>query len=125
MNEAEQLNLFEIEAEDALEIYGTPEIPFLVVESGGTKAEPIGETTEQDRLLTAFAQTMDSEHRSEDWEWQFRFYDNNPDSPYERFRLGVAGLLKQGLIAVEGRNETGKYYSLTNAGLLSLPRPAL
>jgi len=30
---AEQLNLFEIEAEDSLAVYGTPDIPFIVVET--------------------------------------------------------------------------------------------
>jgi len=33
MYKAEQLNLFEIEPEDSLAVYGTPDIPFLVVTS--------------------------------------------------------------------------------------------
>ena len=33
MYKAEQLNLFEIEPEDSLAVYGTPDIPFLVVET--------------------------------------------------------------------------------------------
>ena len=33
MYKAEQLNLFEIEAEDSLAVYGTDSIPFLVVTS--------------------------------------------------------------------------------------------
>ena len=33
MFKAEQLNLFEIEAEDSLAVYGTDSIPFLVVTS--------------------------------------------------------------------------------------------
>ena len=33
MYKAEQLNLFEIEAEDSLAVYGTGSIPFLVVTS--------------------------------------------------------------------------------------------
>lgn len=33
MYKAKQLNLFEIEPEDSLAVYGTPDIPFLVVTS--------------------------------------------------------------------------------------------
>ena len=33
MHKAEQLNLFEIEPEDSLAVYGTDSIPFLVVTS--------------------------------------------------------------------------------------------
>ena len=38
---AEQLNLFEIEAEDSLAVYGTDSIPFLVVTPTDTAMTPV------------------------------------------------------------------------------------
>jgi hypothetical protein len=41
MYKAEQLNLFEIEAEDSLAVYGTDSIPFLVVTPNDTAMTPV------------------------------------------------------------------------------------
>jgi len=76
---------------------------------------------EQDRLLTAFTYAMDFYNTAQESAWLSCLHQDNPEVAYERFRLGVADLLKRGLVAVEERNCGGKHYSLTHAGLLACP----
>lgn len=54
MYKAEQLNLFEIEAEDSLAVYGTDSIPFLVVT---TPAVILGESRSESVTASETAET--------------------------------------------------------------------
>ena len=54
---AEQLNLFEIEAEDSLAVYGTDSIPFLVVTPTDTAMTPVTSLVTLSANVTARAET--------------------------------------------------------------------
>jgi hypothetical protein len=54
---AEQLNLFEIEAEDSLAVYGTASIPFLVVTPTDTAMTPVTSLVTLSANVTARAET--------------------------------------------------------------------
>ena len=54
---AEQLNLFEIEAEDSLAVYGTYSIPFLVVTPTDTAMTPVTSLVTLSANVTARAET--------------------------------------------------------------------
>ena len=57
MYKAEQLNLFEIEAEDSLAVYGTDSIPFLVVTPADTAMTPVTSLVTLSANVTARAET--------------------------------------------------------------------
>jgi hypothetical protein len=57
MYKAEQLNLFEIEAEDSLAVYGTDSIPFLVVTPTDTAVTPVTSLVTLSANVTARAET--------------------------------------------------------------------
>ena len=54
---AEQLNLFEIEAEDSLAVYGTDSIPFLVVTPTDTSMTSVSSSVRLSVNVTAGART--------------------------------------------------------------------
>ena len=54
---AEQLNLFDIEAEDSLAVYGTDSIPFLVVTPTDTAVPPVTSLVTLSANVTARAET--------------------------------------------------------------------
>ena len=60
MYKAEQLNLFEIEAEDSEAIYGTDSIPFLVVTPTDTAVTSVSSSVTLSVNVTAETQTQSS-----------------------------------------------------------------